>query len=117
MIDEHLASACGIYCGDCEYLYLQCPGCGNIQGKPFWTHEIDLEVCPLYQCCINLRNLEHCGHCEDLPCATFTDFHDPSLTPEEAERSVSERRMALLRRKEIGTARWLEERLRPKNLD
>ena len=36
MQDMALAAACGLYCGDCEYLGAKCPGgCAQVQGKPF----------------------------------------------------------------------------------
>ena len=37
MPEVELATACGLYCGDCEHLGNQCQGCGQMQGKPFWT--------------------------------------------------------------------------------
>ncbi len=87
-------------CGSCEYLGEKCSGCMHIEGKPFWTAEFDVEVCPLYACCVIKRNLEHCGLCDDLPCTLFLEFHDPALSPEEAETSVRERQNRLLARKE-----------------
>jgi hypothetical protein len=38
----------------------------------------------------------------------FLEFHDPALSPEEAEASVRERQEQLLKRKEIGTEEWVE---------
>jgi len=37
------------------------------------------------------------------------NFRDPSLSNEEAEKSLLEKQQILLRRKEIGTEKWLEE--------
>ena len=108
MIDVKLAAACGLYCGSCEYLEEKCTGCGHIEGKPFWTAEFGVEVCPLYDCCVNDKALEHCGECAELPCKLWLEFHDPALSPEEAEASVRERREQLLARKEIGTEKWAE---------
>ena len=70
-----------------------------------------IEVCPLYGCCIDKKHLEHCGLCSELPCETFNKFHDPSLSPEEAEQAVLARKNELLTRKEIGTDKWLEEKI------
>jgi len=50
----------------------------------------------------------YCGFCDGFPCRTFTDLYDPSLGPEEAAESVRSRRDAVLRRKEVGTKKWLE---------
>jgi len=80
--DLGLAAPCGIYCGDCEHLKTRCSGCGTLAGKPFWTFDLRLEVCPLYACCVIEKGLEHCGLCPELPCETFQEFHDPALTPE-----------------------------------
>ncbi len=112
MNDLGLAAPCGIYCGDCEHLKTRCSGCGTLAGKPFWTFDLRLEVCPLYACCVIEKGLEHCGLCRELPCETFQQFHDPALTPEEAARSVLVRKLTLLRRRDAGTALWLEERKR-----
>jgi hypothetical protein len=108
MVDMNLAAVCGLYCGSCEYLGERCRGCGYIEGKPFWTAEFGVEACPLYACCVSEKSLEHCGLCGDLPCKLFLEFHDPSLSPEEAEASVRERWEQLLERKKIGTEQWVE---------
>ena len=110
MIDKNLAPVCGLYCGTCEYFEKQCQGCGNVDDKPFWTAQMKVEVCPLYDCCVNKKRLEHCGLCEELPCETFRSFHDPSLSEEEAKKSVLARQNELLRTKEVGTEKWIEER-------
>lgn len=110
MIDNALAPVCGLYCGTCEYLEKQCQGCGKVEGKPFWTTQMKVEVCPLYDCCINKKQLEHCGLCDEPPCKTFTDIYDPSLSPEEAKKSVLARQNELAKRKEIGTEKWLGEK-------
>ena len=110
MPGKNLAPVCGLYCATCEYLENQCPGCGYVKGRPFWTIRIGVEVCPFYDCCINKKQLEHCGLCEKLPCQTFEEFQDPSLTAEQARDSLIERQGELLRRKDIGTEKWLEDK-------
>ena len=110
MPDKNLAPVCGIYCGTCEHLDTQCRGCGNVEGKPFWTTHMKIEVCTLYDCCVNKKQLEHCGLCDELPCSTFLQFYDPSLSQEEAKESILARQNDLLRRKEIGTEKWIEEK-------
>jgi hypothetical protein len=107
-----LAAACGLYCGDCEYLGNKCPGgCNEAQGKPFWAPMLDIEVCPVYDCCVNQKQLEHCGLCPEFPCKAFISLRDPSLSDEEAEQSLYKRQQDLRRRKEVGTRAWLKERL------
>lgn len=108
MPDEKLAPVCGLYCGACEHLGEKCRGCGHQEGKPFWTAMMNVEVCPLYDCCVNRKRLEHCGMCDALPCETFQKFHDPALSPEEAQQAVLDRRNDLLKRKEIGTIEWIK---------
>lgn len=112
MNDRKLAAACGLYCGPCEYHGNKCNGCGHEKGKPFWTTLAKVEICPLYDCCVNKKELEHCGLCGELPCAMFKEFTDPSLSPEEARKSVLSRQSELMKRREIGTERWLEGKKR-----
>jgi hypothetical protein len=109
-MESALAAACGLYCGDCEHLGGRCGGCRRVRGKPFWAEEYGVAVCPLYGCCVEEKALEHCGLCEDLPCATFASLRDPSLTDEQFERSLRERRESLMLRREIGTEAWLRRR-------
>jgi hypothetical protein len=78
--------------------------------KPYWTVKINMVICPLYDCCINKKRIEHCGLCGELPCQLFQSFHDPALTSEEAEKAVLIRRNNLLRRKAVGTVKWLSEK-------
>ncbi len=111
MIDKALAPVCGLYCGSCEYFKKQCQGCGHVNGKPFWTAQIKDKICPLYNCCINQKQLEHCGLCNEFPCETFTELRDPSLGEEEARQALLARQNELVKRKEIGTERWLEEKI------
>ena len=109
MTDTALAPVCGLYCGGCEYLENQCRGCGHMKGKPFWTTQFGVEVCPLYDCCVNRKQLEHCGICGEFSCETFTTLRDPSQSDEEAEKSLINRQNGLIRRREIGSEKWLGE--------
>jgi hypothetical protein len=111
MTEKNLASVCGLYCGTCEYLEKNCQGCGNVLGKPFWTEKMNVSVCPLYNCCINNKKLEHCGLCDELACELFKRFYDPSLSPEEAEKSIFSRQNELLKRKRIGTENWIKTKI------
>ncbi|MFA5309098.1 MAG: DUF3795 domain-containing protein [Dehalococcoidales bacterium] len=105
-----LAAACGLYCGDCEILGEKCDGCNTVKGKPFWTAQYGVDVCPVYGCCADKKHLEHCGLCPELPCPTMTSMRDPSQSAEEAEKSFQQKQKDLKLRKEIGTAAWLKQR-------
>ena len=113
MIDSNLAPVCGIYCGSCGFLGVNCKGCGVMEGKPFWTSMVPSGVCPLHDCCRNRRGLEHCGLCAKFPCEVFLEIRDPGMSDEEFERSLEERQSALRRRTVIGTQKWLEEKTGP----
>ena len=109
-MDGNLAAVCGLFCGNCEHLDTKCKGCGTQNGKPFWTTLMNIEYCPLYNCCVNTKQLEHCGLCNDFPCDTFNQLRDPSLSDKEAQEALIERQKDLLKRKEIGTEQWLKEK-------
>lgn len=109
MVDKNYAPVCGLYCGKCEYLGSQCQGCGYVAGKPFWTVHAPSRVCPIHDCCSNIRKLEHCGLCDKLPCKIFLDLRDPNASDEEFQESLEERQKALKRRADVGTSEWLKE--------
>ena len=110
MTEKVYAAVCGICCGECQFLDQQCPGCGQVAGKPFWTSQALLGICPFYDCCRNQKNLEHCGVCDRFPCKVFSELRDPNMTDDEFEESLNMRKNNLLARKTIGTERWLRER-------
>jgi hypothetical protein len=110
--DTNYAPVCGIYCGSCELLDKQCRGCGYVDGKPFWTEQFGVRVCPLHDCCRNSRRLEHCGLCADFPCKVFLEMRDPSMSDEEARKSLEGRQADLQRRRQVGTDGWLKEKSR-----
>ena len=105
-----LAASCGLFCGNCEHLKTKCNGCTNQKGKPFWTTLMNIDCCPLYNCCVNTKQLEHCGLCAQFPCVTFNELRDPSLNDQEAQKALLERQNDLRKRKEIGTKQWLKNR-------
>jgi len=109
MPDKNLAPVCGLYCGTCEYLGSRCPGCVAAMGKPFWTAMMEIDVCPLHDCCASRKQLEHCGLCDEFPCKIFLELSDPAMTDKEAEESLLARKNTLRRRKEVGTEKWLGE--------
>ena len=109
-MNTNLAASCGLFCGTCEHLDTKCKGCGTQKGKPFWTTLMNVECCPLYNCCVNTKQLEHCGLCDQFPCATFNELRDPSLNYKEAQKALLERQNDLRKRKEIGTKNWLKQK-------
>ena len=68
-------------------------------------------ICPLHNCCRNIKRLEHCGFCEEFPCKVFNELRDPNMSDEEFAKSLDTRRNNLIARKEIGTDKWLEEQI------
>jgi len=109
MNDINYAPVCGVYCGDCNFLGKECTGCGYVAGKPFWSKMMPSKICPLYDCCRNKEDLEHCGLCDKFPCKTFLELRDPNMSDEEFIESLKTRQEALKRRTEIGTEKWLLE--------
>jgi hypothetical protein len=109
MANGDLTSVCGIYCGGCKYLGEVCRGCSAEKGKVFWTKsdEIPLDVCPLWKCCVDEKQLEHCGLCSEFSCKTYLDMKDPE--DPEADLHKQQNIESLRRRVEIGTEKWLEE--------
>jgi hypothetical protein len=109
MANGDLTSVCGIYCGGCEYLGEMCKGCGAEKGEIFWTKsdEIPLDVCPLWKCCVDEKQLEHCGLCSEFPCKIYLEMKDPE--DPEADLHKKQNIESLRRRVEIGTEKWLEE--------
>ena len=69
-----------------------------------------IEVCPLHECCLNQKQLEHCGLCEDFPCKAFLELRDPNMSDDEFEKSLDLRQKELQKRAEIGTESWLIEK-------
>lgn len=109
MNDPNYAPVCGIYCGNCDFLGEQCEGCGYVNGKPFWTAQTPSGICPIYDCCSNQKQIEHCGVCKEFPCKIFLELRDPNMSDEEFQKSLTKRQEALKRQIEIGTESWLLE--------
>ncbi len=78
-----MKTVCGLDCGDCAYVKDGCRGCTAEKGAPFWCGLAGVDVCPVYDCCVNERGLVHCGLCEEMPCDRFTQIKDPNTTDEE----------------------------------
>jgi hypothetical protein len=98
MSSKGLESVCGLNCGDCAYVKEGCKGCNAENGAPFWCSFASVNVCPVYDCCVNECHLEHCGLCKEMPCARFTQIKDPNTT-EEQDRECLKARVAALKRR------------------
>lgn len=68
-------------------------------GKPFWTELFDADVCPVYDCCIRERGLEHCGQCPGLICERFTRYREPAIDDELAAVLAEMKSHLIARRK------------------
>lgn len=84
-------SCCGRLCSDCPAFGSECQGCHASQGKPPWLAESGHDICPLYQCAVNDREMKSCGECYELPCAKFKELKDPVLSAAEFQRQLEER--------------------------
>ena len=93
---------CSIACEECnkheEFAEKPCCGCNAEKGQLFWTKYLGLDTCPIYQCCVNEKHLEHCGKCESLPCQIYFNTKDPSFSDEAFEQSIRERVIVLQKR-------------------
>jgi hypothetical protein len=109
MLQWNLAAVCGIYCGGCNYLDGKCKGCSSERGRVFWTKldETYSNACPIWECCVERKELEHCGLCSDFPCSTYLDLKDPN--DPQADMHKQQSIESLRHRTEVGTRRWLEE--------
>jgi hypothetical protein len=105
-VDFNLASPCGSYCVECQYLNEKCSGCGYVKGKPFWGE------CRFYSC-VREKGVEHCGLCKDFPCDYFLSTYDPK----EGKSKIFNRAGQLAYRKKIGTKAWIEEREKDRNTE
>ncbi len=90
-------SPCGVDCGACEYYPNDCGGCFAIKGKVFWTEFVGADICPIYDCAVNDKELKHCGGCNELPCRRYFDNADPAYTEEEHIADTN-RRVILLKK-------------------
>jgi len=109
MVKKELATVCGICCGDCPNFKKECKGCSAVGGNPFWTEYLKIDICPLYDCCVNKMDIEHCGLCGKFACRTFMtmESNDPGLSKEKAEASANNRKRHLEIRRDCGTEGWL----------
>lgn len=99
MAPKKIQTVCGYSCSDCEHHKKECPGCAKTKGKPFWTAYVQIETCPVYDCCANDRKLKHCGKCPELVCERFTRFKNPDVSDEEAAAGIAAMERELRSRK------------------
>jgi len=94
-------SCCGIDCQKCmdeicaHYPGQSCAGCNAAEGKIFWTQYLNLEVCPIYNCCRNEKQFSHCGECAELPCKIYFDTKDPAQSEEVHQENIKVRVVVL----------------------
>ena len=97
---EKNVSVCGIDCAaicdtcnehNVEFAEKPCKGCNEEKGKLFWTKYLGLDTCPIYNCCVNEKQLKHCGVCSELPCNIYFNTKDPSFSDEEFQQSIRNR--------------------------
>ena len=96
---KKIETVCGYSCSDCDHLGRECAGCEETKGEPFWTAYTDTCICPVYDCCVNDRRLEHCGKCPEMLCERFTRFKDPEMSPEVQDMTLARMKKELKRRK------------------
>ena len=126
MIHEHLAAACGLYCGACV-IYRACrdnnqkrleeffPDISSQRGVPQDNLYCDgclsggrlteyCQQCPIRLCPGNKSGVSRCSECPDFPCSLITDFNNDGIR-HHAEVLDNIRRM-----REIGVANWVIEK-------
>ncbi|WP_427340739.1 DUF3795 domain-containing protein [Caloranaerobacter sp. DY30410] len=54
-------------------------------------HEVGLDVCDFYECCVMDKELEHCGECREIPCNKFWENKNPAWTQEQHKKIVEQR--------------------------
>ena len=101
IMEKSLAAACGLWCGCCGHLGVDCRGCMKQKGHPFWSKPED-DGCGIYKCCIVDRKLEHCGVCADFPCGRIVEYRDAGHGYPRCVESLA-------RRAQVGTETWLRE--------
>jgi hypothetical protein len=62
-------SYCGLYCAACPSVHRgSCFGC---RSEDKTQRRRSKWACNIRKCCINKKNLEHCGYCTEYPCPTI----------------------------------------------
>ena len=91
---------CGFLCQECPLWVKDCPGCSESRGHPVWAAHMDAdavqeegvvdETCPIYTCCAE-KDLKHCGPCQEIPCETWINLKDPTVSQEKHLQWIAER--------------------------
>lgn len=88
-------SVCGTDCSACYCFGNMCPGCNPCEGKVF--HAPEGKACPIYDCVRNIKGMQNCGKCGDVPCKIWHATRDPKFSDEEFRENV-EMRVQTLRK-------------------
>lgn len=80
-------SPCGIDCDACAMKAKCGGGCQQTCGKPFYIKDFGVPCCPMHACA-NGKGYKTCGECTEVPCGTFYDWRDPSMTVEAHKQAV-----------------------------
>jgi|GEM_PF-892818 len=88
---KQMISCCGKVCSDCTYYPIKCQGCDESKGKPFWTTYAWISECPIYTCCINGKQYDHCGMCKDLACSRYDQIKKPNVSDIDHAQSIIDR--------------------------
>ena len=83
---EKIISCCGIICSECKAFPKRCKGCPQEKGQIYWLQYVEKDCCPIYQCCVNEKQLKHCGECESLVCEKWREYIDPAMSEEECQK-------------------------------
>lgn len=89
IVKKKIETVCGFSCSDCDHHEKDCPGCEKVRGRPFWTAFVNIDQCPVYECCTTLKKLPRCGKCPELVCERFFRFRDPERTDEQAAAALA----------------------------
>lgn len=89
-------TVCGVDCSTCKEFKQTCEGCSQIEGRVFGASYMELDTCPMYQCCVHEKHLEHCGQCSELPCEIYFETRDPEMSEEQHLAGIK-RRVDVLR--------------------
>jgi hypothetical protein len=82
-MDENMIGMCGANCKECDWReVMECKGCQKSNGKLFWGE------CRVANCS-SLKDLKHCGHCNELPCEKLQMSYDKMEQGDDGERMAN----------------------------
>lgn len=96
--DKKIHTPCGQNCQECSHFEKSCKGCMNTGGLPFYIEHTPHKICPIFAC-VNGKGYLHCGNCDEYPCKKYMDLRDPSMTDNEWNKSVKDRKNNLISRR------------------